>query len=922
MMTVSYKTTFCQLRAFLLTFTTGFLTSGILLSGILLWSRSANAQVASDNTTNTIVNPIGNNFTILNGIEKGNNLFHSFSNFSVPKASTASFNLVKTPNITTIFSRVTGSSVSNIDGLIRILNSTNPVSLFLMNPNGIIFGPNAKLDIGGSFVGTTANSIKFANGTEFSTTNSTTTPLLTMSAPIGLQFGQNPGAIQVSATSLRVPPQKTLALIGGDIQLQGGQIQSPGSHVTLAGIAGSGTIGLNLDSSHLRFSLPSDVTWANVSLTKAAQVNVSDKLGGSIRVNARNLSLAQGSKLQAGISGIGSVTAQSGDIDINTSETVDLNDSTISNDVTSPTSRGRSGNINIMTDSLRLTNGARLTSYLRGQGSAGNINIESGNQIILDGSNSSGVTGIFGEVLALAVGNVGEINLTTRSLALTNGARIANNLRGKGNTGTVNIQASETVSLDGIAPTGGETGIFGEVNANGIGTGSTINITTASLTATNGAQIGVSTRSRQGGNAGDVNIQATNKVLFQGASDNSRSAGIFSQVIKNAVGNGGNINVTAEALEIGNGALFDATTSGRGEGGNITLRANTVQLLKGGQVAAISEGSGNAGQIAIDAKNSLTIAGTDSIGAKRAATGRVTTLNAASGIYASAVQGSTGAGGSIQLTTGELTVQDDAQVNVSSLASGNAGNLKISADRVRLDTAGSLRADVQAGSEGNITIATNRLLMRRGSQITTNAGANANGGNITINSPIIVGWENSDIIANAVKGRGGNIQITTQGIFGLKYRDRLTPESDITASSQFGVNGKVDINNFGVDPNSGLVELPANVTDPSQQIASGCSANQGSSFVATGRGGIPQNPNQEVRSDVYDGLGLRTWSDIRDLSAYRKTGEITAQIPPSPEILIQATSWHRKSDGKIQLIADKSSALVQQALTCAAVPKS
>jgi large exoprotein involved in heme utilization and adhesion len=227
-----------------------------------------------------------------------------------------------------------------------------------------------------------------------------------------------------------------------------------------------------------------------------------------------------------------------------------------------------------------------------------------------------------------------------------------------------------------------------------------------------------------------------------------------------------------------------------------------------------------------------------------------------------------------------------------------AGNLTISAGVLRLDNAGSLRAEVLSGSKGNIT---------------TNAGANANGGDIKINSPLIVGWENSDIIANAIAGRGGNIEITTQGMFGLKFRTQLTPENDITASSQFGVNGTVDINNFGVDPSSGLVELPVNLVDSSKLIATGCSSNTGSSFVATGRGGIPQNPNQQVTSD-------HTWSDIRDLSAYRKNSSVTAQISTSPEI-VQATSWRRNTNGKVELIADKSPANIQQPLTCAALPK-
>nr|MCM0591622.1 filamentous hemagglutinin N-terminal domain-containing protein [Gloeotrichia echinulata DEX184] len=146
-------------------------------------------QLTPFGTTNTIVNPNGNNFTILNGIEKGNNLFHSFSNFSVPNGGSASFDLINTPNIRTIFSRVTGGKVSDINGLLQTLNGNYPVSLFLMNPAGIMFGKNAALNIGGSFVGTTANSIKFSDGTEFSAVNTATPPLLTMSVPIGLQLG-------------------------------------------------------------------------------------------------------------------------------------------------------------------------------------------------------------------------------------------------------------------------------------------------------------------------------------------------------------------------------------------------------------------------------------------------------------------------------------------------------------------------------------------------------------------------------------------------------------------------------------------------------------------------------------------------------------------------------------------------------------
>ena len=181
--------------------------------------------------------------------------------------------------------------------------------------------------------------------------------------------------------------------------------------------------------------------------------------------------------------------------------------------------------------------------------------------------------------------------------------------------------------------------------------------------------------------------------------------------------------------------------------------------------------------------------------------------------------------------------------------------------------------------------------------IDTEALGTGNGGNITINSPVILGLENSNIIANAVEGMGGNINVTTSGIFGLEFRDELTEESDITASSQFGVNGTVEINNLSIDPSTGLVELPVALTDSSQQIASGCSSNSDSSFVATGRGGIAKNPNQQV--DVNP-----TWSDIRDLSAYRKPNNNSKVTTISNKPAnVEATGFIRHENGEIEFVA-------------------
>ena len=149
---------------------------------LLLNSSTVKAQIESDNSlpVNSDVIRSGINFKINGGTARGNNLFHSFQKFNVPNGGEAFFD--NTNSIENIFTRVTGGSISNIDGIIKANGSAN---LFLMNPSGIIFGENARLNIGGSFLGTTAENIKFADGNEFSAVNSQASPLLTINVPVG-----------------------------------------------------------------------------------------------------------------------------------------------------------------------------------------------------------------------------------------------------------------------------------------------------------------------------------------------------------------------------------------------------------------------------------------------------------------------------------------------------------------------------------------------------------------------------------------------------------------------------------------------------------------------------------------------------------------------------------------------------------------
>ncbi len=408
------------------------------------------------------------------------------------------------------------------------------------------------------------------------------------------------------------------------------------------------------------------------------------------------------------------------------------------------------------------------------------------------------------------------------------------------------------------------------------------------------------------GQAGSIGITAGDGInLTNGSQLSARTSN---------VGTAGNININTQKLTLTNGVNLSTSTSGTGQAGEINVIANTVNLNQGAQISTNTSSNGKAGNLSFQIQDALTLSG---IG---------------TGLFATTTPGSIGKGGSIFIDPRTVTIQDGAKIAVDSQGSGIGGNIVLQAGRLELRDRGSITATTASAKGGDIDLTVNDLMvLRRGSQISTNAGtaeAGGNGGNIRINAPFVVGVlsENSDITANAFTGNGGKVEITTQGIYGLQFQPQLTPFSDITASSKFGLNGTVTINSLNVDPSRGLASLPINLNDPSQRISQGCNPGSKSTtgkFIATGRGGIPHNPDEplESRSVMTKWIALpKDTETAQNLEIPNPNRTIATSTTEIRAPIVEAQHWIRQADGTVELVANLPSAypasLLNSSLTC------
>jgi filamentous hemagglutinin family protein len=801
---------------------------------------SAIAQIRPDTTLSTpsAITSTPNRTVIRGGTQRGTNLFHSFQQFSIPTNGTAAFLVDR--SVANIFSRVTGSSISRIDGRLQVLrsddNSLSSANFFLLNPNGILFGRNASLNVGGSFLATTADRIDFADGTQFSATVPQANPLLTIQVPTGLQFGDRPGDIVNRSIALgfdiqdkpqndyrgfplqglSVSAGRTLALIGGDIFVPDGIMSAEGGRIELGSLAQRGRVGLDSLTEGWALRYNRRQSFGDIRL-RLARLDTSGAAGGAMQLQGRQIRLNNATEI-----GSTTVGSQLGRLLI-----ISATDSVVIRDGSTLQTRtegdGTAGNIRLSTRQLTVQNGGVISSLTAGAGQGGTVRIDASDSITVEGETTGNIlASLATKTTGQKIGAAGNIEIQTDRLQVLPGGQIGSTTSGRGNTGDIRIQATE-VNLTGTVPSDfngipveASSGIFAGTNPASRGNGGTINIQSQQLNLSDGALVQASTYGS--GDAGNVEIHAS-EIDVAGTSESGQRSGIL-----------------ATSGGLPNASFFVNRRSATGRGGNISITTNTLRIRDRAVVAVNSLNPAAPG------------AGTLQIQAQLASLDNHAQLNAET----------ESAGANITLPQlGVLLLRRQSGIFTTagnSSGSGMGGNIRVDGHFV-----------IAAASENSDIIANAR---------------DQNAGNVTLNANV-VGispqsrlTSQSDITATSERGVSGAITISQ-------------PQTDPTRSL-------VELPGAVVDA-SGLIAQRC-----STQNSLAHSRNQSldrpfDSFVITGRGGLPLSPADAHGSDV----SLAPWATL-DPEAHnmQPSSQSVEQTTPIRE----AQGWITNAAGKVELV--------------------
>jgi filamentous hemagglutinin family protein len=832
------------------------------------------------------------------GATRGSNLFHSFAEFNVGESQRVYF--ANPTGVENILSRVTGSNGSDIMGTLGVDGGAN---LFFLNPNGIVFGPNAQLDISGSFLASTADSFAFADGSQFSATSPQAPELLSVNVPLGVQWGPGAAGPLTNDAYLSVPTEQSLTLIGGDIT-HTGSLEAPGGRVEVLGDA--------------------------VSLVDTATIDVSGPTGG-------------GSVL------IGGDYQGQGTIPRATRTLIDPGATINADAITS----GDGGTVIIWADDTTQFYGTVSARGGSEMGDGGFVEVSSPRALIFDGQVDT--TAPNGRIGLLLIDPV-NIRVVPDGTVVVGGEEVTNNFNlnfddspnealifastiNNATTG-ISLQATNNITFDApINIVAENTSLRAEasnrieVNFNIVVNGGDVTLIGSDISINN-AKIGFLTEGspdelriipgeitlyatgRTEGNSGNILLRSS--LIATNTDNDSRNASSIGLDARgnielsnsnvtastNSRGNGGEvlINNSKGSLIVGNGSRISSSsgssTSDETVSGGIDIQTNKLEVRSGGRIQTITFGVATGGSINISA-NEIDVAGEISASTlDNLASGRGGSIDLKANLItvnggfvgAQSNQDSPGNAGEVVVYVNKLTIENSGRISAEAEGKGSAGSLEINVvGEVDINTGGRLTVSSQQEQAGNLTVnagsvrlsdglleATSSsmvgggesgsialnitgvlLLLENGSTITAQALNNANGGNVNLTIPNgFIGAQpsgNNDILASAQFGEGGNITVFTNAIFGIEERNPTTEfTSDFNASSDFNDEGVIVLTTLGIDPSRGLAELPVDVIDVAGLVATGCVGDNRSGvedqgeFSITGRGGLAPGPTEAI----------------------------------------------------------------------------
>ena len=706
----------------------------------------------------------------------GVNLYHSFGDFNVPTNNIANFlnsgsiglnGAVLPPNLPTanILGRINGGNPSSIFGMIQ---TNGPggfpnANLFLMNPNGFLFGPAATINVGGMVTFTTADYMRLTDNTRFNAVAGPTDLLLTAAPVAAFGFlGNNPAAIAIQGSTLQVADGKALSLVGGNqgftatdpdtgnpipvlggITMTGGKLAAPGGQINIASVAGPGEV------SAVDFMPTPGMAMGNISLSQGALLDVSSDAGGTIQIRGGQLVISDSTLAANTINSNGASVA----VDIQVSGDLSLIDTTGVTSISAQTSgAGNAGAVNISSANLTASTSnsgfpgvVMIDTHTSGSGKGGDVNITTGN---LDASSS---------VLENSISIFVDTGFTAN-----------------GHGGNVSIAASRFNMFLQTITAGDFRLIFSSTPELFVGSAGNISIAADDLQIRAGQVIADAGNAGTGGN---LNLQAKNMLL-----DNSNITAFGFQ-------RGGFLNLKADTLTTSNTLIESAAFNGPGA---INIVGNAIDFTKASTVVSSTGGDGDAAPINITAHDHLSLSGfIQDFVPELGFIGRPT------GIFSNSfgVSGTHGNAGTITINTPSLVMTDGARINTTTAANGRGGDVIINAQSVSMSGeftsfipeplfnlgtihAGGISTTTVGGScvgpcgnAGNISITTNTLNVTNGAQINSGTISDGNGGLITINArdTISISGKLSDgspggILSQAVgttpgSGSGGNISL-------------------------------------------------------------------------------------------------------------------------------------------------------------------